>query len=77
MNLENMTEKTMSFTKINLVSIPFSILIAGITFSIFLSNIEYPKEEIYKLSLLTCIFEFMVSFSVSMLPEVSKRSNSV
>lgn len=26
MNIENMTKKTMSFTKINLVSIPFSIL---------------------------------------------------
>lgn len=60
MNIENMTEKTMSFTKINLVSIPFSILIAGITFSLFRSNIEYPKEEIYKLSLLTSLFAFMV-----------------
>ena len=59
MNIENMTERTMNFTKINLIGIPFSILIAGITFSLFLSNIESSKEEIYKLSLLTCLFTFM------------------
>lgn len=46
-----MTEKTISFTKINLVSIPFSILTVEIIFNPFLLNIEKPKEEIYKLNL--------------------------
>lgn len=50
-DIENMTEKTISFTKINLVSIPFSILTVGIIFNPFLLNIENPKEEIYKLNL--------------------------
>lgn len=60
MDIENMTEKAMSFTKINLVSIPFSILTVGVTFSLFLSNIEYSKEEVYKLNFFLCLFAFII-----------------
>jgi len=51
-----MTEKTISFTKINLLSIPFSILTVGLIISLYLLNIKCPKEEIQKLS-----FSFFLS----------------
>lgn len=60
MEIENATEKTMSFNKINLISIPFMVLIMGCVMGLFLQNVDSPKEEIDKLNLFLVIIVFIV-----------------
>ena len=52
MNTENMKEKSLSFDKVNKLTIPFLIFTIGLIFSLYLLNVESPIEEIKKLDLI-------------------------
>lgn len=60
MNIENMKEKSLSFDKVNLLSIPFLILTIGSIFSLYLLNVESPKEEIQKLNPFLAIIIYII-----------------
>ena len=52
MNTENMKEKSLSLDKVNLLCVPFLICTIGLIFSLYLLNVESPKEELEKLNML-------------------------
>ena len=52
MNTENMKEKSLSLDKVNLLCVPFLIFTIGLIFSLYLLNVESPKEELEKLNML-------------------------
>ena len=60
MNTENMKEKSLSFDKVNLLSIPFVILTMSLVFSLYLLNVESPKEEIQKLNPFLAIIIYII-----------------
>jgi hypothetical protein len=60
MNTENMKEKSLSLDKVNLLSLPFLILTIGSIFSLYLLNVESPKEEIQKLNLFLVVIIYII-----------------
>ena len=60
MNTENMKEKSLSLDKVNLLSVPFFIFTIGLIFSLYLLNVESPKEEIQKLNPFLVIIIYII-----------------